>query len=122
VLTFRPELPAHFSTGADTGRTHHVSPAVFAVAHVVTASLTTRIADIVGRRDGRNSGLGVSASCRCRDVAVTHGAMGSHGYLMGGGLSAYDASSPSAGRRGSFDNNWIEGLRQGDPPEGDWVS
>jgi hypothetical protein len=52
----------------------------------ITASLTTRIADIVRCRDGHNSRSGVSASCRCRDVAVTRGAMGSHDYLEGGGI------------------------------------
>jgi hypothetical protein len=44
-----------------------------------------------------DSGSGVSASCRCRDVTVTRGAMESHDYLEGGGLPVYDASPHAAG-------------------------
>ena len=40
-----------------------------------------------------DSRSGVSASCRCRDVAVTRDAMESHDYLKGGGLPVHDASS-----------------------------
>jgi hypothetical protein len=43
---------------------------------------------VAGWRRLRSSGSrsGVSASCRCRDVAVTRDAMDSHDYLKGGGI------------------------------------
>jgi hypothetical protein len=55
-------------------------------------------------------GSGVSGSCRCRDVAVTRGAMDSHDYPMGGGLPVHDVSPLREGWWGSFIDNWIEGF------------
>jgi hypothetical protein len=88
-----------------------------------TTNFTARIADIVRCRDGRNSGSGVSGSCRCRDVTVTRGAMGSHDYPMGGGLSAYDVSSPRRGLVGRLHQQLDRGvLDKAIPRRGDWVS
>jgi hypothetical protein len=48
--------------------------------------LCVRVWPVGGGCGPRNSRSGVGASCRCRDMAVTRGRMGSHDYLKGGGL------------------------------------
>jgi hypothetical protein len=70
-----------------------------------------------------DGGSDVSGSCRCRDVAVTRGAMGSHDYLEGGGLSAYEVSSPRCGLAGQLHQQLDRGvLDKAIPRRGDWVS
>jgi DNA methylase len=77
------------TTGLAAQRTGH---------RYISIALTAVCEDVAGWRRLRSSDNRsvVSASCRCRDVAVTRDAMESHDYLDGGGLPVYDAS-PHAG-------------------------